>query len=220
MPRSADMQDFPLADESPHTLKAGHGVAVHLRAGEALSVINLHGNQVVDAWAINPANSDECSALEHTRSVNSNLFFERGMRLVSNLRRPMLTLVEDTSPGRHDTLLCPCSAAIYRELGCSDGHRSCTDNFHQALAERGLRCSYTPASLNLFMNVPIATDGSLQRVPPRSTAGDRVTLRAEMDLLVVLSACPQDITPINGIGRQPSDVGWHIHPAATEGLNA
>lgn len=214
------MQDFCLSDESPHILPAGHGVAIHLSAGQALSVINLHGNQVVDAWAINPADSDECSALDHTRSVNSNLFFERGMSLVSTLRRPMLTLVEDTSPGRHDTLLCPCSTAIYRALGCSEGHRSCTDNFHQALAERGLQCRYTPASLNLFMNVPIAADGSLQRVPPRSKAGDRVTLRAEMDLVLVLSACPQDITPINGIGRQPSDVGWRIHPATTEGLSA
>lgn len=214
------MQDYSLAEKPTHTLEAGHGIAIHLRVGEALSVINLHGNQVVDAWAINPADHDECSALEHTRSVNSNLFFERGMSLVSTLRRPMLTLVDDTSPGRHDTLLCPCSAAIYRELGAGAEHRSCTANFHQALAERGLQCHYTPASLNLFMNVPIAADGSLQRVPPRSTAGDRVTLRAEMDVVVVLSACPQDITPINGIGRQPSDVGWCIHPATTEGPNA
>jgi uncharacterized protein YcgI (DUF1989 family) len=196
-------------------LKATKGIAIKLCKGEAISVINLHGNQVVDAWAVNLTDASECSALEHTRSINSNMFFEQGMTLVSNLRRPMLRLIEDSSPGRHDTLLCPCNAAIYQELGCTDYHRSCTDNFHEALAEQGIHCSYTPASLNLFMNVPVAEDGSVQRVPPRSKAGDRVTLLAEMDLMVVLSACPQDITPINGTGRQPSDVAWCIHPLAS-----
>jgi uncharacterized protein YcgI (DUF1989 family) len=197
-------------------LKATRGTAIKLCKGEAISVINLHGNQVVDAWAVNLTDATECSALEHTRSINSNMFFETGMTLVSNVRRPMLTLIEDTSPGRHDTLLCPCNAAIYQELGCTGYHRSCTDNFHEALAEHGIQCSYTPASLNLFMNVPVAEDGSVQRVPPRSKAGDRVTLRAEMDVMVVLSACPQDITPINGAGRQPSDIAWHIHPLAAQ----
>ena len=201
--------------EPNQILKATKGTAIKLCKGEAISVINLHGNQVVDAWAVNLTDASECSALEHTRSINSNMFFEQGMTLVSNLRRPMLRLIEDSSPGRHDTLLCPCNAAIYQELGCTDYHRSCTDNFHEALAEQGIHCSYTPASLNLFMNVPVAEDGSVQRVPPRSKAGDRVTLLAEMDLIVVLSACPQDITPINGTGRQPSDIAWCIHPLAS-----
>jgi uncharacterized protein YcgI (DUF1989 family) len=201
--------------EPNQILKATKGTAIKLCKGEAISVVNLHGNQVVDAWAVNLTDASECSALEHTRSINSNMFFEQGMTLVSNLRRPMLRLIEDSSPGRHDTLLCPCNAAIYQELGCTDYHRSCTDNFHEALAEQGIHCSYTPASLNLFMNVPVAEDGSVQRVPPRSKAGDRVTLLAEMDLMVVLSACPQDITPINGTGRQPSDIAWCIHPLAS-----
>ena len=201
--------------EPNQILKATKGTAIKLCKGEAISVINLHGNQVVDAWAVNLTDASECSALEHTRSINSNMFFEQGMTLVSNLRRPMLRLIEDSSPGRHDTLLCPCNAAIYQELGCTDYHSSCTDNFHEALAEQGIHCTYTPASLNLFMNVPVAEDGSVQRVPPRSKAGDRVTLLAEMDLMVVLSACPQDITPINGTGRQPSDIAWCIHPLAS-----
>lgn len=198
---------------APQVLKAAHGVAIALGKGQAISVINLHGNQVVDAWALNQQDASEYASLEHTRSVNSNIFFEQGMALVSNLRRPMLVLEQDNTPGRHDTLLCPCNAAIYRELGCTTYHRSCTDNFHQALASIGRSAAFTPASLNLFMNVPVADDGSVQRVPPRSSAGDSVTLRAHMDLIVVLSACPQDITPINGAGRQPSDIAWCILPA-------
>jgi uncharacterized protein YcgI (DUF1989 family) len=210
---------MPLPSPNPDSqqiLQATRGTAIKLCKGEAISVINLHGNQVVDTWAVNLTDPSECSALEHTRSINSNMFFETGMTLVSNLRRPMLKLIEDSSPGRHDTLLCPCNLAIYKELGCTDYHRSCTDNFHEALAEQGVSCSYTPASLNLFMNVPVAEDGSVQRVPPRSKAGDRVTLLAEMDVMVVLSACPQDITPINGAGRQPSDIAWIVHPLAAQ----
>lgn len=199
-----------------HVLQASASIAVKVCKGEAISVINLHGNQVVDAWAVNLHDATECIALEHTRSLNSHIFVETGMAVVSNLRRPMLRLIEDTSPGRHDTLLCPCNAVIYQELGCTEYHRNCTDNFHLALAEQGMKCSYTPASLNLFMNVPLGEDGSVQRTPPRSKAGDYVTLLAEMDVMVVLSACPQDITPINGEGRQPSDVAWRVHPAAGE----
>ncbi|WP_311970919.1 urea carboxylase-associated family protein [Pseudomonas baltica] len=203
-------------DDSQQILKATRGTAIELYKGEAIRITNLHGSQVVDTWAVNLLDSSECGALEHTRSINSNIFFETGMTLVSNLRRPMLTLIEDTSPGRHDTLLCPCNSAIYQELGCTDYHRSCTDNFHEALAERGVACSYTPASLNLFMNIPVADDGSVQRVPPRSRPGDSVTLLAEMDVLVVLSACPQDITPINGAERQPSDIAWVIQTLSAQ----
>lgn len=210
------MSHSPPIAHAQHVLQATRGVAVKVCKGEAISITNSHGNQVVDAWAINLNDNREFSALEHTRSINSNIFFETGMTLVSTLRRPMLTLIEDSSPGRHDTLLCPCNSAIYQELGCTEYHRSCTDNFHEALAEHGMSCACTPASLNLFMNVPVAQDGSVQRVPPRSQAGDRVTLRAEMDLLVVLSACPQDITLINGVGRQPSDIAWCVHPLAAQ----
>jgi uncharacterized protein YcgI (DUF1989 family) len=201
--------------ENQQVLKATRGAAVKLCKGEAISIINLHGNQVVDAWAINLTDPSECIALEHTRSINSQIFFDTGMTLVSNLRRPMLTMIEDTTPGRHDTLLCPCNAAIYQELGCTEYHRNCTDNFHEALAEHGVKCTYTPASLNLFMNVPVAEDGSVQRVPPHSKAGDHVTLRAEMDLMVVMSACPQDITLVNGADRQPRDIAWYVHPVGT-----
>ncbi|WP_413735982.1 DUF1989 domain-containing protein [Sodalis sp. RH21] len=197
------------------TLAATRGTAVPLRQGQVLGIKNLHGNQVVDAWAVTQADPFEYSSMEHTRSVNSNLFYELGMAVVSNYRRPLFTLVGDTTPGRHDTLLCPCNAAIYRELGCVDYHRSCTDNFHEALAEHGVALPFTPASLNLFMNVPITATGALDRAPPRSVAGDVLQLRAECDIYLVLSACPQDITPINGASRRPADIGLAISDAAS-----
>lgn len=189
-----------------HILPAGRGAAFVLKARETATLRNPHGTQVVDTWALSLSDPLEYSAMEHTRSVNSNLFLERGMRVMSIHRRTMMTMTEDTTPGRHDTLLCPCNAAIYRELGCEGHHRSCTENFHEAIAGHGISLPFSPASLNVFMNVPVAGDGALDRLPPVSRPGDHVTFRAEMDLLLVLSACPQDVTPINGSDHTPRDI--------------
>jgi uncharacterized protein YcgI (DUF1989 family) len=202
------------ADEAADfRLKSSHGRAIPLRRGESLRIANLFGTQVVDAWILAKDDPLEHSSMDHTRSVNSNIFLEQGMVVASSQRRTMARLVEDSSPGRHDTLLCPCNAAIYRELRCEGHHRSCADNFHEALGEIGLRLPFTPASLNLFMNVPIAADGSVDRLAPASKPGDFVILRAEMDIIIVLSACPQDVTPINGNARTPQDIGLAILPA-------
>lgn len=190
-----------------HTLPASRSLAIHLQTGDRVQIENLLGNQVVDTWAINVDDPFEYSALDQTRSLNSSIFIETGTSLFSNLRRPMLTLISDTSPGRHDTLLCPCSAAIYKELGCTHYHRSCTDNFHEALSSVGVSLPFTPASLNLFMNVPIHDTGAVDRLPPASQAGDVVTFQADMPVYVILSACPQDITVINGADRRPTDIG-------------
>lgn len=189
-------------------LRAGHGGAFRLAAGAALEIVNPEGTQVVDSWAFAfaPGGGFEFLAMDQTRSVNSTIFVRRGQTLVSDRRRPMLRLVEDTSPGVHDTLLCACNEAIYRELGCPPGHRSCSGNLHEALAELGLSVPFTPAPFNLFMNVPVAADGSLDRLPPAARPGDRAVFEAAMDLVLVLSACPQDVTPVNGAARRPTDI--------------
>ena len=119
-------------------------------------------------------------------------------------------MTADTSPGIHDTLLCACSPELYRELGCDQAHRSCEGNLHEALAEIGISAPCTPAPLNLFMNVGVGPESEVIRDVPRSKPGDAVTLRAEMDAIVVLSACPQDVTPINGADCTPQDVGYRI----------
>jgi uncharacterized protein YcgI (DUF1989 family) len=187
-------------------VKASHGRAFAVKAGQCIRITTPVGTQVADTWAFAAGDPSEHLSMDHTRSVNSNIFVDLGARLVSNHRRVMLTVAEDTTPGRHDTLLCPCNPAIYRELGAPADHRSCAGNMHDALGEAGLTVPFTPASLNLFMNVPVAADGSVDRLPPRSAAGDSVVLRAEMDLTLVISACPQDITPINGDARMPTDL--------------
>lgn len=185
---------------------AGKGLSFRMKAGQYARITNTHGNQVVDTWAAAASDPAEISSMDHTRSMMSNIYFRQGMSVVSSRRRPMLTMVEDSARVRHDTLLCPCTAELYQQLGCRDYHRSCTDNFHEALGEAGIAMAFTPASLNLFMNVPVTESGDVDRVPPATAPGDHVVLRAEMDLTLVLSACPQDITPINGASRKPSDV--------------
>ncbi|MBX4864112.1 urea carboxylase-associated family protein [Rhizobium bangladeshense] len=195
---------------SSETVPASHGRGYQMQAGQVAIITNLHGNQVVDAWALAAAEAGEFSSMDHTRSVNSSIYFEKGMVVVSNRRRLMMTLVDDSAALRHDTLLCPCNAELYQQLGRNGYHRSCSDNFHEALSARAADLPFTPASLNLFMNVRVHSDGTLERHAPASKAGDFVALRAEMDLVLVLSACPQDITVINGDDRTPRDVAIRI----------
>ncbi|UWU17431.1 DUF1989 domain-containing protein [Rhizobium sullae] len=197
---------------------ASHGRAYRMQAGQVAVIANLHGNQVVDAWALSETDPLEFSSMDHTRSVNSSIYLEKGMKVVSNRRRPMMTLLDDSALLCHDTLLCPCNAEIYEQLGCDGYHRSCSDNFHEALAAKERQLPFTPASLNLFMNVPVHADGSLERHAPASKAGDYVALRAEMDLLLVLSACPQDITVINGDDRTPRNIAIRIAGEYPEAL--
>ena len=192
------------------TIPARHGVAVSLGCGSDLLLINTHGTQVLDTWAFNRNDPREHMSMEHTRSRLSRIVPRVGDTLWTTRRRPVLTLVEDTSPGVHDTLLCACNAAIYRELGCAEGHRSCEENLHEALSEVGVAIDFTPGPLNLFMNVPWDGDGALDREPPQSRPGDVVRLRAEMDAIVVLSACPQDVTPINGAECTPRDAHYEV----------
>lgn len=201
---------MPGLDDTLQTLPARYGVAIPLDSGRELVIVNTHGTQAIDTWALNRTNLNEFMSMEHSRSRLSRVVPAVGDTLVSNRRAPMLTLVEDTSPGVHDTLLCACSPEIYRELGCEAGHRSCEGNFHEALADLGLSLDCTPAPLNLFMNVAVGRGNEVIRAGPVSKPGDRVRLRAEMDVIVVLSACPQDVTPINGDDCTPRDIAYSV----------
>lgn len=204
---------MPTRTEIP--LPARHGRALRLAAGEAVELVNLHGTQVADCWAFAASDPFEFMAMDQTRSVASTIRPYRGMQFVSCRRRPMLTLEADTSPGLHDTLLCACNEAIYREHRCAPGHRSCEQNLHEALAALGIALPFTPAPFNVFMNVPVSDDGAIDRVPPVSRPGDLIRLRAEMDIVVAFSACPQDVTPVNGAQRTPMDM-MLVHYRATE----
>jgi uncharacterized protein YcgI (DUF1989 family) len=189
-----------------HTVRAATGRAFPLAAGERIRIVNTHGSQVVDTWAVCPPDGAEWLSMEHTRTSLSRLVPRVGDALHSNLRRPLLRLAEDTAGGVHDTVIAACDPERYRQLGCTTPHANCCDNFRAALAEVGIEHDRVPSPLNLFMNIPWSQDGTLEFRPSLAGRGQYVTLLAERDVIVVLSACPMDITPINGEGRTPSDV--------------
>jgi uncharacterized protein YcgI (DUF1989 family) len=184
---------------SPVEIPARRGKAAFVEAGQVVTVINTHGEQVVDAWAFNRADMGEFMSNEHTRAHSLHLVPKPGDVLRSNKRRPILTLTEDTSGGIHDTLIAACDRYRYAFLGVEGHHDNCTDNLYAALGELGLAPPEVPSPLNLFMNIPWALDGGLSfAAPPKPVPGGYVRLRAEMDLVMVFSACPQDILPISG----------------------
>ena len=183
--------------------------AFRLSQGESIRVVNTHGSQVVDAWALAPPELSEHMSMPHTRATLESLRVAEGDHLYSERRRPIMTLVEDTSPGVHDMLFPACDPVRYELLGHAGHHDNCRENFHAALAELGLERPAVPSPLNLFMNVS-SEGGALELLPSVSRPGDQVVLRAERELVVVLSACPQDIVPINGPALEPRDVGVEI----------
>jgi uncharacterized protein YcgI (DUF1989 family) len=192
------------------TIPARSGKAARVTKGQIINVINTHGEQVVDTWAFSADDLYEFMSMEHTRATILKLIPQVGDTLRTNRRRPILTVLEDTSPGVHDTLLAACDDYRYRLLGCKDYHDNCTDNLFAGLQELGLRPPEVPSPLNLFMNIPVKDGQVLEFCPPVSRPGDRVALVAEMDCIVVFSACPQDILPINGIGRKPTEAHFVI----------
>ena len=179
-------------------IPARRGKAARVSAGQRIKIVNTHGTQVVDAWAFSAQNPEEWMAMEASRASFLKLAAAVGDSFVTNQRRPILTLIEDTSGCAHDTLIAPCDAARYGLLGVKGYHDNCRDNLHAALAELGIRIPATPPSLNVFMNIPWTADGRLAWGEPVSTPGSYAVFRAEMDLVVAFSACPQDILPING----------------------
>jgi len=192
-------------------IPARRAVAVRVTRGASLRVINTFGQQVVDAWAFAGDDVAEWMSMEHSRLHMGRVNPRVGDTFVTNRRRAVLTLVDDTSGGVHDTLLAACDRYRYELLGAA-GHDNCTDNLHAALASAGMSVPCTPSPLNLFENARPGVDGAIEIAAPVSTPGSHVTLRAELDLVVVLSACPQDLAPTNGPG--PTDAHYELREPA------
>lgn len=190
----------------PFVLKAGTGTAIRLAAGARVTVTNIHGQQVVDTWALCSVDTTEVLSMEHTRSCLDKLRPSAGDNLFTNRRRPVLNFAEDSSPGVHDTLLSACDEERYRLLGYHGKHASCAENFVEALREIGVGAARVPSPWNLFENVRIDRDGTLTIRPPVSRPGDYVVILALVDVVMVFSACPMDMALTNGLDRRPKDV--------------
>jgi uncharacterized protein YcgI (DUF1989 family) len=195
---------------NPIVIPARRGKAAFVRQGQTIKVINTHGEQVVDTWAFNRHDLTEFMSMEHSRATHRHLIPRIGDALLTNRRRPILTILEDTSGGIHDTLMAACDRYRYEELGCTEYHDNCTDNLAAALAELGLVPPETPSPFNLFMNIPWTVPGDLSFEPPVSSPGCYIVLRADMDLIAAFSACPQDILPINGRAGEPVEAHFVV----------
>lgn len=250
------------------TIPARRGAATLVRHGQKIKIINTHGNQVVDTWAIALPSSDiatastkveaplypnatpssptqyseaanaaasapEYMSMCHCRASLLKITPAVGDVLVSQKRAPMLRFAEDTSPGVHDTLIAACDRWRYSELGVEGYHESCTDNFWDAIYElftsptsglnqeekESLRTlqerlgGKVPDPFNLFMNIPITQEGTgakrgVSFEEPQTKEGDFVVLEALRDVMIVMSACPQDVLTING--KNPVDAHFVI----------
>lgn len=192
------------------TIPARQGKAALVSAGQRIRIFNTHGTQVVDTWAFSASDVTEWMSMECSRAWFMKLAAAVGDTFLTNQRRPILTLVEDTSGCAHDTLMAPCDAQRYRLLGVDGHHDNCRDNLHAGLAELGVRIPATPPSLNVFMNIPWTADGRLEWGEPVSAPGSYAVFRAEMDLVIAFSACPQDILPINGRSGRTTEAHFAI----------
>ena len=182
------------------------GVAIKLQAGQQLQVENTHGTQVCDFWAYLTADMGQFLSMSHCRTWLHSVSPKIGDQLVTNRRQPVLEIISDTSPGVHDTVMSCCDLMRYQLLGCTEYHDNCADNLRMALNAIGLEAPCVPDPFNLWMNIPITPDGQTSFQPTLSSPGDVIGLRAIEDLVVVMSACPQDKNPINGVGAVPTEI--------------
>jgi uncharacterized protein YcgI (DUF1989 family) len=189
---------------------AREGRAVRVDAGRRFRVIDVEGGQVADTWAFVADDPAEHHSAQHTRAVVDRLFPLPGEQFVTNRRRPILTLEEDNTPGIHDMLIAACDPARYEGLGVEGWHASCEENLHRALEALDAQPipRFAPQPINLFMNTPARADGTIEWLAAETKAGDHVVLRAELDVIVALSACPQDIVAINQ--RRPTPIAIEL----------
>jgi uncharacterized protein YcgI (DUF1989 family) len=165
-----------------------------LRRGQVLRVIDPCGEQVADLIAF--GFDDRAEWLSSGRSIdyNDTIYFTTGHALYSNRSRTMLTIAGDTV-GRHDFLYTPCSAETFSLIYKHDGpHPSCFENLVSSLGPFGIGRDQIPTTFNIFMNVEMTAEGRLSVKPPRSKAGDCIELRAELDLIVGLTACSAEMS--------------------------
>ena len=191
-------------------IPARSGRAVTVPQGWKVRLVNTEGSQVVDTFAFNRHDLAEHMSMEHTRVMLGRLNPRRGDRLFSNRRRPLLRMTEDTSPGVHDTLRAACDPVRYHALGFAQ-HASCAENLVAALAALGLKAPHSPCPLNMFENCPVGEGGALVVVPPPVKPGDYVVLEAEIDAVVVFSACPMDVFPTNGPDCIPKPAAYQVY---------
>jgi len=166
------------------------GTAFRLNKGQYLTVIDPEGEQVSDLLAYSAADTREYISSGRSIDYAGRMFLSTGDPLYSNRSKVMLEIVAD-EVGRHDFTLTPCSRDTFRIIyGDDDPHHGCQGNLERALAPYGIVPDDIPIAFNVFMNVEVdSASGKIDVRPPKSRPGDRLVLRATMDLIVAMTAC-------------------------------
>jgi uncharacterized protein len=184
----------PGAEMARQRIAPQTGTAFELRRGQMLRVIDPLGEQVADLIAFAHEDRAEWLSSGRTLDYNNTIYLTAGHALYSNRSRVMLTIVADTV-GRHDFLYTPCSPETFSIIYKTEGHHpSCFENLAGALRRFDIAPDSIPTTFNIFMNVDILPGGELTIGPPRSRAGDHIDFRAEMDLIVGLTACSAEMS--------------------------
>lgn len=175
-----------------------------LKRGQVLRIVDLEGQQAVDTLFYAAHDHEERYSAQDTIRAQGTPYIVAGTKLLSSEGRVMATMIADTAGG-HDTSAGACSAESNTVRFGHDKKymHSCRDNFVMELARHGMTKRDLVSNINFFMNVPIEPDGTLAIVDGMSKPGDYVELRAEMDILVVISNCPQVNNPCNGFNPTP-----------------
>ncbi len=161
------------------------------RKGEVVRLTDLEGYQVGDLFAVSTRDHDEYLSNAHTRLYNGNLFPRIGEQFYTTRDRPILTFLKDTSPGFHDMLYASCNPALFARRG-KKNHPNCRDNYYDAAGRAGIAHTTQPDPVNIFQNPPPRPAGSFILGVTMSRPGDYVELRAEMDCVVIVTACSSE----------------------------
>jgi urea carboxylase-associated protein 1 len=175
-----------------------------VNTGETLRIVDLEGNQAVDFLMYAAADDAERYSAQDTIAAQGNIFLKSGAKLLSNEGRVMMTIAA-TAVDYHDTIggACSCESNTLRYGHHTKAQHACVDNFLDANLRDGRGKRDMVSNINFFMNVPVEADGALGIVDGISAPGLTVDLKAEMDVIVVVSNCPQINNPCNGFNPTP-----------------
>jgi len=204
--KMATATEIPIAAAAIHedtVVPAGEPWSARVGRGDYLRLVDLEGRQAVDFLCFNADDPVERYSATNTLKLAHNIYLGRDSVLWSSRARPMMTVVED-SCGGHDTIYGCCSIELDRLRYGKTKIRGCLSNFESEIAKYGLGPKDIVANVNFFMSAPVASDGAVAIAEGRSKPGDHVDLRAEMDVLVVISNCPECDNP--AAGGQPTPV--------------
>jgi urea carboxylase-associated protein 1 len=197
-----------MRDEAPGTVISDEvlpaGAYWHRRIGKGsvLRITDLHGCQAVDTLIYDAERTHIRYNAPNTIKLAGTIYLSQGVVLYDNEAEPLMTIVADTV-GRHDTLAGACSREINMRRYGATAPNSCRDNFIAAMGELGMSERDIPPNINFFMEVPVQADGSIAIAEGISKPGDYVDLRAERDVIVVISNCPQLHNPCSGGNPTP-----------------